>query len=600
MLYAHPRDAASLALAGRMKGLLLALRGVMRAAAGGREATSASLEWARTLHLPGDEEDAEMNDGGRGLKAGFVGVEDGAVMAVVLPSEAGLSDRAAEAVARELAARMTFAHGPIEAWLPALRADRDARDEAKRAAASSTTAAAPDTRWNTARPREEADASSLASLDASASRIVARLAPDRAGEENEASPASPASSTPSHAWPRALFLLAVADAVEADVATASEGARDRPTEDGDHSVAARAALRRALCAAETATAPAADRILGRAMFADHKRGVIFRAGGVLAVSHVSPRGTRAVAGHCDTWGLFGRTEDHPRLVKAWACWVGRDEGDGEAVPPRWASEDEEDFWGGDEEGGGDEGGEWRVLLTVGIGADLMCLTLAPLRGDGSFEAATEAAAAAERGGAATEIGAALGALTRLRAGGGTAEGAALDAASDADRAERSRLVHAQHPPVLYHYAAVSGLEGIVVTPPAEDTALGAGGGGGGNAWDAPRLAEDFFATAAFLRATLRRLGRAAEERAEEGKGEKKKQRSLGRVWGASECSARLVPRSGAASSGEPPSFDPPPPFWVTARVDALSGREWYVCHHEAVPSAYVERAFGVGFGGVFG
>jgi hypothetical protein len=35
-------------------------------------------------------------------------------------------------------------------------------------------------------------------------------------------------------------------------------------------------------------------------------------------------------------------------------------------------------------------------------------------------------------------------------------------------------------------------------------------------------------------------------------------------------------------------------------LDNASGREWFVCHHDAVPSAYVERAFGLGFGGVFG
>ena len=34
-----------------------------------------------------------------------------------------------------------------------------------------------------------------------------------------------------------------------------------------------------------------------------------------------------------------------------------------------------------------------------------------------------------------------------------------------------------------------------------------------------------------------------------------------------------------------------PPFWVTGRLDARSGREWFVCHHEAVPAAVVERLF---------
>jgi len=55
-------------------------------------------------------------------------------------------------------------------------------------------------------------------------------------------------------------------------------------------------------------------------------------------------------------------------------------------------------------------------------------------------------------------------------------------------------------------------------------------------------------------------------------------------------------RSGKGGDGS----NPPPPFWVTGRLDPGSGREWYVCHHDAVPSAYVERMFGLGFGGVFG
>lgn len=85
---------------------------------------------------------------------------------------------------------------------------------------------------------------------------------------------------------------------------------------------------------------------------------------------------------------------------------------------------------------------------------------------------------------------------------------------------------------------------------------------------------------------------------------------------AAECSVRLVPRRGEGkgprsnntnntnnnnkgrSGGD--ASKPPPPFWVTGRLDHVSGREWYVCHHDAVPSAYVERAFGMGFGGVFG
>ena len=116
-----------------------------------------------------------------------------------------------------------------------------------------------------------------------------------------------------------------------------------------------------------------------------------------------------VAGYCASHGLFARTEEHPKIVSARPCWIRA--GDDDRRDGSSEDDDEDDDWGGDENDWGGEGGggkeagpgrattggitkrrkdggdgggndDWtrRVLLTVGIGADLMCLLLTPLRG----------------------------------------------------------------------------------------------------------------------------------------------------------------------------------------------------------------------------
>lgn len=166
-------------------------------------------------------------------------------------------------------------------------------------------------------------------------------------------------------------------------------------------------------------------------------------------------------------------------------------------------------------------GGWRrrVLLTVGIGSDLLCLLLTPLRGGGAEAEVARAAADVARG-VGHEAAAALAALAALRYQLGDPVGAAAE--------EGRRRARSRSPAVLYHHVSVSALEGVIVTPPRDVVALGAGGatgdvasssasgrgGGGGGGddgwrWDAAALAEDFFSTAACIRAALHQLKRCA-------------------------------------------------------------------------------------------
>ena len=235
LVYVYPRTRQCVERAGKTKGLLLALHGLMRSISG-QAATTTSL-------------DAKEGDGGGGVKVAYTPFEGG-LMAVLLPSGGGggggggLSDALAEAVGAEAASQLGFLHGGSEGWMGELRAARDARDAARRAGGPS--AAAPEA-WGGGGPRignvsnqEEADggpgsatatnnnsavavagAGMIGALDASLARILPSLSPPSA----IVVPTSASSYVPTAAavrWPRALFMLGAADAVECSTPNSSE------------------------------------------------------------------------------------------------------------------------------------------------------------------------------------------------------------------------------------------------------------------------------------------------------------------------------------------------------------------------------------------